>query len=102
MTAETDLAALCMGGSQHHRHHRMIAQFPVQLVELLARDCAHVAGERKVFPLAARAHSERRRVEIGSLAPHHLDHRLVEPGLRPSHHPYGEAAGETEYGVVAS
>src|SRR6266849_6010662 len=74
----------------------MIAQFPVQLVELLARDRAHVAGERKVLPLAAGAHSERRRVEIWSVALHHLDHRLRKPGLRLSHDLDGEIAGEGE------
>src|SRR5258708_9330727 len=82
---EANLAVLCMGDSQHHRHHRMIAQFPVQVVELLARNRAHVAGERKIFPRAARAHLERSRVEIVRVVPDYLDHRLREPGLRLSH-----------------
>src|SRR3990172_639900 len=82
--------------SQHHRHHRMIAELAVEAVELLARGRADGEREREIGRLAAGAHLERGGVQLWGVTLHHVDHRLREPGLPPPEHLDRELAREGE------
>src|SRR5204863_9349245 len=82
--------------SQHHNDTGMVAQLLVEGVELLARGCAHHAGDAQVASLPAGTHLHRCRVEIRSVPQHHVHHFLSEARLLATHDLDGEVAGEGE------
>src|SRR6185436_19938210 len=56
----------------------MVAQLLVERIELLARSCAHDAGDAQVGALAARPHLDRGSVEIRRVPEDDADHHLRE------------------------
>ena len=63
---------------EHHDHHRVGAQFPVEGIELLARRGADYASDAQIFPALARFHFHRRAIEIRRMALDDLENRLRE------------------------
>src|SRR4051812_11623045 len=74
----------------------MVAQFPVEGVELLARGRAHDAGHAEIGALAARAHLDRAGVEVGRMPEDDFHDRLRESRALATHDLDREIAGERE------
>src|SRR5262245_8984637 len=64
----------------------MVAELAIERIELLPRGRTDREREREVGRLAARAHLERRRVEVRRVALHDVDDGLREARLPPAEH----------------
>src|SRR4051812_11313091 len=76
----------------------MVAQLPVERVELLARPGLNDAGDAQVFSLPAGAHLDGLGEEVGRVPENDFHDRLGEARLLAAHHLDGKVAGKSERG----
>src|SRR5512146_390322 len=70
-----------IAGLQNHHHHRVVAQFLVERVELFARSGAYGAGQADVARVLAGAHLHAGGCEAGIVLGDDLQHGLREASL---------------------